>query len=214
LHFGRSWYGCCKPHDLPAVWVPEKGSMMFRNGIRKGGLAIAVTAAAALSVHAQTETYTATASIKAAGGAAASAPVTIVVERKMSPAEAEKFLAAFKSGGAAALHKALAGVPPTGSVQVGGGAKTPTRLTLERSTDKGRLLTIVSDTPILQLGAGVPGAKPKEGYDFAIVDLELPASGAGTGTFAPAAKVTVKQGVFVVDDYSGEILKLASVTRK
>jgi hypothetical protein len=112
------------------------------------------------------------------------------------------------------LHKALAGVPPTGSVQVGGGAKTPTRLTLERPTDKGRLLTIVTDTPILQLGAGVPGAKPKEGYDFAIVDLELPASGTGTGTFAPAAKVTVKQGVFVVDDYSGEILKLASVTRK
>jgi hypothetical protein len=173
-----------------------------------------VVVAAALSVQAQTETYTATASIKTAGGAAATAPVTIVVDRKMSPAEAEKFLAAFKSGGAAALHKALAGVPATGSVQVGGGAKTATRLTLERPTDKGRLLTIVSDTPILQLGAGVPNAKPKEGYDFAIVDLELPASGPGTGTFAPAAKVTVKQGVFVVDDYSGELLKLASVTKK
>jgi len=175
---------------------------------------MAATLALPLAAYAQTETYTATASIKTAGGAAATAPVTIVVERKMPQADVDKFLAAFKSGGAAALHKALAGVPATGSVQVAGGAKTPTRLTLERATDKGRLLTIVVDTPILQIGAGAPGAKPKEGYDFAIIDLELPPSGPGTGTFAPAAKVTVKQGVFVVDDYSGEILKLANVTKK
>jgi hypothetical protein len=173
-----------------------------------------VAATATLPTHAQTETYTATASIKTAGGAAANAPVTVVVDRKMTQADVDKFLAAFKSGGAAALRKALEGVPPTGSIQVGSGAKTATRLTLERSTDKGRLLTIVSDTPVLQLGAGAPGAKPKEGYDFAILDLELDSTGKGSGTFAPAAKVTVKQGVFVVDDYSGEILKLAGVTRK
>jgi len=187
---------------------------MLRNWVRTGGVALAATVGVTLSGYAQSETYTATASIKTAGGAAASAPITIVVDRKMSQAEADKFLAAFKTGGAAGLHKALAGVAPTGSVQVGGGAKTPTRLTLERATDKGRLLTIVSDTPILQLGAGVPGAKPKDGHDFAIIDLELPSSGPGTGTFAPAAKVTVKQGVLVVDDYSGEILKLANVTKK
>jgi hypothetical protein len=168
----------------------------------------------ALPTHAQSETYTATAAIKTAGGAAATAPVTIVVDRKMPQAEADKFLAAFKSGGSAALRKALAGVPPTGSVRVAGGSPTPTRLTIERPTDKGRLLTIVADTPILQLGAGVPGAKPKEGYDFAIIDLQVDAAGAGSGTFAPAAKVTVKQGVFVVDDYSGELVKLTGVSRK
>ena len=32
--------------------------------------------------------------------------------------------------------------------------------------------------------------------------------------FAPAAKVKVMQGVFVVDDYSGEILNLTGVSRK
>jgi hypothetical protein len=66
----------------------------------------------------------------------------------------------------------------------------------------------------VQLGAGVPGAKPKEGYDFAIIDLEVDAAGTGSGSFAPAAKVTVKQGVFVVEDYSGELLKLTGVSRK
>ena len=187
---------------------------MLRQTVRTWGLAVAVTAAAVLPSHAQSETYTATASIKTAGGASATAPVTIVVDRKMPQPEADKFLAAFKSGGTAALRKALAGVAPTGSVRVGGGSPTPTRLTIERPTDKGRLLTIVSDTPILQLGAGVPGAKPKEGYDFAIIDLELDSAGTGSGSFAPAAKVTVKQGVFVVDDYSGELVKLTGVSRK
>ena len=187
---------------------------MLQQNLRTCGLALAVAAAVVLSPHAQSETFTATASIKTAGGAAASAPVTIVVDRKMPQAEADKYLAAFKSGGTEALRKALTGVAPTGSVTVGGGSPTPTRLTIERPTDKGRLLTIVADKPILQLGAGVPGAKPKEGYDFAIIDLQVDAKGAGEGTFAPAAKVTVKEGVFVVDDYSGEIVKLAGVSRK
>ena len=187
---------------------------MLQQTVRMCGLALTIAAAAVLPSHAQSETYTATAFVKTAGGASATAPVTIVVDRKMAQPEADKFLAAFKSGGMAALRKALAGVAPTGSVRVGGGAPTPTRLTLERPTDKGRLLTIVADTPILQLGAGAAGAKPKADYDFAIIDLELDAAGSGLGSFAPAAKVTVKQGVFVVDDYSGELVKLTGVSRK
>lgn len=173
-----------------------------------------MAASAAAAVMAQSETYSATASIKTAGGASATTPVTIVVERKMPQAEADKFLAAFKSGGAAALRKALVGVPPTGSIRVAGAAPTPTRLTLERTTGAGRLLTIVADTPILHLGAGVPNAKPKDGFDFAVVDLEVNAAGAGAGTFVPAARVTAKGGVFVVEDYSGEVVKLSSVAKK
>jgi len=187
---------------------------MIRQTVRTWGLALVAAAAVAPSAWAQPETYSATASVKTAGGGAATAPVTISVDRKMPQAEVEKFLAAFKTGGAAALRKALTGVPPTGSIKVGGGAATPTRLTLERTTDKGRLLTILADKPILHLGAGAADAKPKTGYDFAIVDLEVDAAGAGSGTFAPAAKVTVKEGAFVVDDYSGELVKLTGVRRK
>ena len=65
------------------------------------------------------EVFTATAAVKTAGGASASAPVTITIDRKMSPREAETLTAAFKSGGAAALRKALVGVAPTGSVKMG-----------------------------------------------------------------------------------------------
>lgn len=181
-----------------------------------GLISVAMLAGAVSSASAQAgaETFTATAAVKTAGSAAASAPVTITVTRKTPQSEVDKLLAAFKAGGAAGLRKALVGVPETGSVQLGAGKPTPTRMTLERTTDKGRLLTIVSDTPILFLGAGVAGAKPKEGYDFAVIDLEVDAKGAGSGTLAPAAKVTVKEGAVVVEDYASELVRLTGVARK
>src|SRR5436190_20857922 len=84
---------------------------------------------AAATLGAQTaEVFTATAAVKGAGGGSASA-VTINVDRKMSQGEADKLAAAFKAGGAAALRKALVGVPPTGTIRIGTGAATPTRLT-------------------------------------------------------------------------------------
>ena len=189
---------------------------MTVRGVAASGLAAAVLVVAAgstVQTQAGAETFSATAAVKTAAGATANSPVTVVVSRKMSQAEAEKFTGAFASGGAAALRKALTGVPETGSIQLGSGAPTPTRLALERPTDKGRLLTIVADRPILALGAGLPGAKPKEGYDFAVLDLIIDAKGGGSGTFAPAAKVTVKQGVFVVEDYGSEMVRLTDVKK-
>jgi hypothetical protein len=168
------------------------------------GLAVAAAAQAP-------EKYTATAAIKAAGGAAATAPVTIEITRKMSEKEAEALTSAFKTGGAAALRKALNGVTPTGSIAIGAGKPIATRLTIERASDRGRMLTIVTDQPLALIGAGLPGAKPAAGFDFGIVDFVVDGSGNGAGTMSPAAKVTVKQGAFVVDEYSGELIRLTGV---
>lgn len=165
------------------------------------------------SPAAASETFTATATVKTAGGSTASAPVTIVVDHTTAQAEADAFATTFKTGGAAALRKALAAVPPIGSIQIGNGSPTPIRLILERTTDRGRLLTIVTDQPVLFLGAGVPGANPKEGYDFAIADIEVDEAGTGSGTLSPAAKIQVRQGAFVVDDYAIEAIRLADVKR-
>jgi hypothetical protein len=159
-----------------------------------------VSIAAATATQTGTETFSATAAIKTAGGAQATAPVTITVTHKMSQAEADKYTSAF------------AGVAPTGSIQIGAGKATPTRLTLERPSDRGRMLTIVTDQPLMFVGAGMPNAKPKEGFDFGIVDIIVNDKG-GSGTMSPAAKVTVKQGVFVVDEYSGELVTLTDVKK-
>jgi hypothetical protein len=189
--------------------------MILRQTTMSACLAVAVSLACATLAQAQAgaETFTATAKVKTAGGAEATAPVTITIDRKMPQAEADKLLAAFKSGGAAGLRKALAGVPPTGSVQLAGGPLTPARITIENPTEKGRLITIVTDKPLLFLGGGVPGAKAKDGYDFAVVDIEVDASGAGSGSVAPAAKVTLNGSAFVVEDYASEFIRLTGVKK-
>ena len=159
------------------------------------------------------EVFTATAAVKGAGGASASAPVTVTIDRKMSQSEADGLVAAFKAGGADALRKKLVGVPPTGTVRIGAGGDTPTRLTIERATGDGRLLTIVTDKPLVFLGAGVAGAKAKEGYDFAVIDIQVDAKGNGSGTISPAAKIKLNQDAFVVEDYSGEVVRLTAVKK-
>ena len=144
--------------------------------------------------QAAAEVFTATASVKTAGGASASAPVTITIDRKMPQSEADSLVAAFKTGGAAALRKALVGDHAHRHGSDWHRQATPTRFTIERVTGDGRLLTILTDQPLAFLGAGVPGAKPKEGYDFAVIDIEVDAKGSGSGTIAPAAKIKIESG--------------------
>src|SRR3954471_618709 len=154
------------------------------------------------------ETLKAVATVKTAGGTTATTPVSVTIDRMTPQPEADTLVAAFKASGVEGLRKALEGVPPTGSVRVGDRAATPTRLTLERTTDKGRLLTILTDTPIMFLGAGKPGAKQTAGYDFALVDLQMKGDGTGSGTLAPAARISVKGGAFVVEDYAADVVGL------
>ena len=163
--------------------------------------------------QASTEVFTATAAVKTAAGASASAPVTMTIDRTMTQTEAESLVAAFKAGGAAALRKALGGTSPTGSVRIGAGDVTPTRCTISRPSGSGRLLTILTDRPLLFVGAGLPGAAVKEGYDFAVIDIEVDAKGNGTGTIAPAAKIRMNQGAFVVEDYGVEAVRLTAVKK-
>ncbi len=71
----------------------------------------------------------------------------------------------------------------------------------------------MTDQPLVFVGAGLPGAKSKEGYEFGVLDLVVDATGNGKGTLAPAAKVKVQQGAVVVDDYGADVVQLESVKR-
>ena len=186
---------------------------MIRATFTTGLVLVMGAAGAGLAAQAAKETLTATATLSTAAGAKASAPVTIVVSRTTSEAEAAKLIDALKSGGAAALNKALVGIAPTGSVRIGSGAEVATRMTLERTTDKGRLLTIVTDKPLLFVGGALPGAKPKAGYDFGVLDIEIDGAGKGSGTLAPAATIKVSGTAIVVADYGSEAVRLVDVKR-
>ncbi len=158
------------------------------------------------------EQFTAKATISAASGATATAPVTLTVNRWMSREEAEKYVNAFRSGGPAALRQALTGVAPVGSVQVGDSPAVAVRMSLDRPTDTGRLLTLITDS-LIRIGAGKPGAKPQAGFDFGVIDLEVAASGSGSGTMAPGAKIRTESGRFIVEDYGSEVVRLVGVTK-
>ena len=105
------------------------------------------------------------------------------------------------------------GVAPTGSVRIGNRTEVPTRMSLERRTDKGRLLTIVTDQPLLFVGAALPDAKNRAGYDFAVIDIEVDDAGRGSGTLAPAATIRASGTAVTVADYGSEAVRLVDVTR-
>jgi hypothetical protein len=161
-----------------------------------------------------TETITATAHVKTKGGVEASAPVTITVDRFSTETERNELLAALKQGGTAAVRKLLGTRQQVGSVKVGT-TVTPIKYVYARTTAAGRLITAVTGSPIAFVGAGLPDAPPKTGFDLGLVLLDLATSGSGQGELVPATKVRVnEQGALVTDDYSGEVFQLSNVVRK
>ena len=84
-----------------------------------------------------------------------------------------------------------------------------------RPTDGGRLITVVAPTPILHVGAGVPDAQPKAGFDLALAALDVKTAGAGSGELAPAATVKVNDaGALQTQDYGAETIRLTNIQVK
>ena len=160
------------------------------------------------------ETITASAQVKSAGGAAASAPVTVTVDWFSTDAERDEVMATLKKGGTTAVRELLAKKSALGSVKVGN-STTPIRYVYARTTGDGRLITAVTGAPIAFIGAGLPNAPAKTGFDLGLVMLEVSRAGSGKGELVPATKVKVDaQGAIVTEDYSGEVVHLSNVAGK
>jgi len=188
--------------------------MTLRSLLRPAAFGLALTFLAAGAASAQ-ETWTARAEMKTPDGKLHTAPATISLDRMLTAAERDTLLAAFKSGDAAALKKALAAQPTLGYVEGGKKVKVPVKFAFPRSTGGGKIVTIVCNEPIVYIGGDIPNAKPKAGYDLAYVLLVLDADGKGHGEVAPAAKLKIREdGALVTDEYSGETVWLKDVVRK
>jgi hypothetical protein len=177
-------------------------------------LASGLTAGVAAQSRKQTapEVFNARASVGAAAGRG-DAYVTIRVAHYSAKKDLDKLEGALKSGGSAAFVQALKGSPIAGQFEVG--TRTVSiRYAKEVTSDKGRTITLVLDTPVYFIGGGVPGAKPREGFDVAIVQLEMDPAGVGEGKMAVAAKVKPGADAPDVEAYEGEPIKLLSVMRK
>jgi hypothetical protein len=143
----------------------------------------------------------------------ASKEITIHVDRLVTDADRDKLMAVVKTNDAAAIAKALEGMPDVGYIAVGD-VRTPVKYAFARSTGAGRLVTVATAKPVAFVGASAPNAKAKEGHELALALLVLDGSDKGDGEISPAARVKVDAtGAIVTSDYSHEVVRLTGISK-
>ena len=159
------------------------------------------------------ETFSANAQVKAGAGSLA-ATIQIHIQRYTPDFDRTAVETALKQGGYPGFVTALRKAPEVGSVIVGD-QKFPIRWAREQKTDKGRTIVVVTDKPVFFVGGGRTEAKPRAGYEVAVVQLMVDEIGTGSGSMAAAARVKPGGETGVqIDDYADEPIKLVTVSRK
>lgn len=176
-------------------------------------LSVAPAAAQTPASGGAPETFSASVQIKTASGPITAA-IQVHVERYTPDFDRKTLESALEHGGYANFVTALRKAPEVGSVAAGDGQFT-IRYAREQKTPKGRTLVFVTDKPVFFVGGGRADAKPRAGYESALIQLLVDEAGAGTGTMAAAARVKPGGETGVrIDNYAEEPLALTKVTRK
>ncbi len=158
------------------------------------------------------ETFTASAQVLG-NNAGASAQVTIQINQYTSDKDRAAIQEALKSGGNQGFLKALRSAPEVGYVEMNG-RKVAVRWARQQPTEKGRTISVVTDAPMAFVGGGSVDAKPRAGYDVAVIQLEVDQIGLGNGSIAAAARVKPGGPTGVqIDDYAETPAKLVTVRK-
>ena len=160
------------------------------------------------------ETFGARAQAESAAGASVSAPIVIRVERYTPDFDRTTIEEGLRIGGYSGFLAALRKAPKVGYVELSG-HQFPIRFARQVPSDAGRTIVVVTDTPVVFLGGGLEAAKPRAGYEVAVIQLKVDGHGDGAGTMAGAARVKRggESGV-QIDDYAEAPTALLQVTRK
>jgi len=169
-------------------------------------LIVLAMAAAPIAARAQSYPKTLIATTEATSAAGTStATLTIRIEQLMEDLYFKRVSNALRQDGYQKFFPALRALPSIGYVQLGD-KKTDLKYAREREA-KPRLV-LGTDRPIFFIGGGAPDAKPRTGYEMAVIELDIDAQGNGTGIITPAARVKhVPDGV-VVEGYAEKPLQL------
>jgi hypothetical protein len=161
------------------------------------------------------ETFTANINVAGAQGGAAAATIQIDISRYTPAPDRTAVQAALKTGGYPAFLTALRKAPEVGAVSFGD-RKWSIRWARERpSGDHARSIVVVTDQPIFFVGGGNPDAKPRAGFEVALIEFQIDNAGLGSGSMTAAARI--KPGGdddVLVEDYAAKPMKLVTVTRK
>ena len=119
-----------------------------------------------------------------------------------------------KHGGYSGFLTALRSAPAVGSVTVGDQSFT-LRWATQEAIPSGRRIVVITDKPIAFVGgAAAKGAKPRAGYEVALIRFEVDKQGQGQGEMAAAARVRPGGDTGVqIDDYAETMIKLTKVTK-
>jgi hypothetical protein len=158
------------------------------------------------------ETFTSPLQARTAAGASA-ATIRIRIDRYSYENELKAMTDGLTHGGYPGFVLALRKAPSVGYVEIGD-VKVLLRWAREQVTPKGRTISLVTERPVYFLGGGKATAKPREGFELAVVQLTVDEFGLGSGTMAAAAKVKRdgESGV-QIEDYAEEPIKLTFVSR-
>ena len=160
------------------------------------------------------EVFTGTAQAKT-GSSAASGTLELRITRYTPDFDRKTVEEALKLGGYPRFLTALRNAPEVGQLKLADGAPYIIRYAREKAEGAGRNIVLVTDRPVFFVGSARSDAKPRAGYEVALVQLLVDASGRGKGTMAAAARVRPDgDGGVLLDDYAETPITVTNVTRK
>jgi hypothetical protein len=160
------------------------------------------------------ESFRAHANVTSKEGLAGAMFVDIKIDKYSRDADRDVMTNALKTGGYPALLTAVRNAPAVGTVTIGKDTYTIRWAREQRSGENKRTISIVTDKPMYFVGGGNVDAKPRAGYELAVVQFDMDDAGVGQGTMAAAARI--KPGGpngFIIDDYADQPIKLTSISR-
>jgi hypothetical protein len=147
------------------------------------------------------------------GEGAPAATITMQINRYSTQVDLDTVANGLKHGGYPGFLTALRQVPVVGTVTVGG-QTVDIRWAREQLVANARSVVLITDKPVFFVGAGRIDAKPRAGYQVAVLQYTLEDAGTGTGSIAAAARVKPGGPTGVtVDDYSDKPIELKNIKR-
>jgi hypothetical protein len=172
-----------------------------------------VGAQAGRSAAGAPEAFSATATAKSGSGSI-SGTVDVRITRYTPDFDRKTVEEALRLGGYQKFLIALRNAPEVGQVVLSGHTYT-LRYAREKVDAGVRTLVLVTDQPVFFVGAGRTDAKPRAGFDVAVVEIQIDGTGRASGRMAAAARVRPDgNGGVLLDDYAEELIALTNITRK
>jgi hypothetical protein len=161
------------------------------------------------------EIFNATASAKTAKSAISGA-LEVRVTRYTPDFDRKTVEEALRLGGYPRFLTALRNAPEVGQLVLGDGQPYTIRYARETVEAGTRTIIVVTDRPVFFVGtSGAGAAKPRAGFEVAVLQIQLDATGRARGTIAAAARVRPNgDGGVLLDDYADEPIALTNITRK